>query len=88
MGSEPTVPAPEEWRGLVTDDDWQYLVANLSVERLGDLLLVLRECPPAARAGFVAEIRGAAGFRDRSLPLGLARLLHSLESPPATELDR
>lgn len=83
VGSEPNVPAPGEWRGLVTDDDWAYLAANLSAERLGDLLGVLRECPPDVRAEFVAEIRGAAGFRDRSWPLGLARLLHNLESPPS-----
>jgi len=88
VGSEPNELAPEEWRGLVTDDDWQYLAANLSDERLRDLLGVLRECPPDARAELVAEIRGAAGFRDRSWSLGLARLLHRLESPPSKEVDR
>lgn len=88
VGMEPSVSVPDEWRGLVTDDDWQHLAANLSVERLGDLLAVLRACPPAARGEFVAEIRGAAGFRDRSLPLALARLLHNLETQSPEEPRR
>jgi hypothetical protein len=81
LGSESNQPAPPAWDGLVTDDDWQFLAASLSSERLEDLLGVLRECPPAARAEVVAEIRGAASFRDRSMTLALARVMHNLESP-------
>jgi hypothetical protein len=79
---------PPEWHGLVTDDDWQYLAANLGAERLSDLLGVLRECPPDACADVVAQIRGAAGFHDRSMSLGLARTLHDLEAPPARRTTR
>jgi hypothetical protein len=67
---------------LVTEDDWQFLAANLSAGRLEDLLGVLRECSPATRAEVFAEIRGAASFRDRSMTLALARVMHNLESPP------
>lgn len=72
---------PAAWDGLVTDDDWRVLAASLSAERLEDLLVVLRECPPSTRAEIVAEIRSAASFRDRSMTLALARVLHTLESP-------
>jgi hypothetical protein len=70
---------PEEWNGLVSDEDWEYLSGRLSADRRHDLLGVLSECPAGLRAAFVAEIRNASGFGDRAIALAVARLMHSAE---------
>lgn len=87
MGSE-SKETPPEWRELVSEDDWEFLEQTLGTERLGDLFAVLSECPPEARSELLAGVRSAAGFRDRAVTVGLARLLHDLEQPPAGEPDR
>lgn len=75
-------PIPDDWRGVVTDEEWQVLKGSLSEDRLRDLLVALRECPPDTRTEMIAEVRGASSFRDRSVGLALARVFHDLERPP------
>jgi len=69
---------PPEWRALVSVEDWVYLSAHLDDERLGELLIVLRECHEDGRAMLIAEIRRLLpGFQPgHALVLALARVTH------------
>jgi hypothetical protein len=79
---------PAEWEGLVSDEDWEYLSDRLSADRRRDLRGVLSECPVALRAAFVAEIRKASGFGDRSIALAIARLMDRGDLPSPSEVSR
>jgi anti-sigma factor RsiW len=79
---------PEEWNGLVSDEDWDYLSDRLSADRRRDLHGFLSECPAGLRAACVAEIRKASGFGDRAIALAIARLMHSAERSGRVEVSR
>jgi hypothetical protein len=79
---------PEEWEGLVSDEDWEYLSDRLSADRRRDLHGVMLECPVGLRATFVAEIRKASGFGDRAIALAIARLMHSAECSDRSKVSR
>ena len=79
---------PEQWNGLLSDEDWKYLSDRLSAERLRDLHGVLSECPAELRAACVAEIRNASGFGDRAVALAIARLMHSAECSDRSKVSR
>lgn len=79
---------PEQWKSLVSDEDWKYLSGRLSAERRRDLYGVLSECPAELRASCVAEIRNASGFGDRAIALAIARLMHSAERSARSAVGR
>jgi hypothetical protein len=79
---------PDEWAGLVSDEDREYLAASLSANSQRDLHGVLLECPEALRAAFVAELRQASGFGDRAIALAIARLMHSAECSDRSKVSR
>ena len=79
---------PEEWNGLVSDQDWDYLSDRLSADRRRDLHGVLSECPAGLRAACVAEIRKASGFGDRAIALAIARVMHSAELARRGQVSR
>jgi len=79
---------PEEWAGLVSDEDWEYLSDRLSADRRRDLRGVLAECPAGLRATCVAEIRQASGFGDRAIALAIARLMHNAERSDRSKVSR
>jgi hypothetical protein len=79
---------PDEWAGLVSDEDREYLSTSLSADSQRDLHGVLLGCPVALRAAFVAELRQAAGFGDRAVALALARLIDSGRLSYPSELGR
>jgi hypothetical protein len=79
---------PEEWEGLVSDEDWEYLSDRLSADRRRDLHGVMLECPVGLRAAFVAEIRDASGFGDRAIALAIARLMDTADLSQRSEVSR
>lgn len=73
---------PAEWGELVGLEDWRYLSDHLSDERMHDVRIMLRECPPGVGANLVAEIRTLipGSQPDHALVLALARLTYDADS--------
>lgn len=71
---------PGVWDGLVCAEDWAYLSATLSNDRLRDLHGVLLECSADVRREVVTEIRTVAALGDRAVVHALARVTDRAES--------